>query len=272
MKILVIDRDELTAGFIRSRLEPVGHQITYIQNKSEIVDSITRQDSDIVFIDPSPVLNPKSLIVNIRRQIRYYPYIILMSDSFGFADALSFGLNDVLPKPVELNDIDRKVENGIRLLNIIRHMNDESEDFPSAGGVISKSAFNQLFFSCIDRADRYGERSFALFITMRNYKALAAQFGQSEADIATAKMAQHLVRLRRASDIIGQTRVFEYALLLLRPTYQTEPMDAANRFAEALSRCTDIPSVSGMEVELTISLIDLPAGDLLAEHTLNLRR
>lgn len=254
---------------MKSRLEPVGHTVTAIQNKGEIADNITRHDVDLVFIDPSPVTNPKPMIVSLRRQIRYYPYIVLVSDAFSLADALSFGLNDLLEKPLDMAALDQKVDNGQRLLSLIRHMNDDSEDFPSAGGVISKSAFNQLFFSCIDRADRYGERTFAIFITLKNYKPIAADYGIDEANIAAAKLAQHLVRLRRASDIIGQTRVNEYALLLLRPTYEAEPIEAANRFADALARCTDIATRT--EIEICVSLIDLPAGNKLIEHIVTLR-
>jgi GGDEF domain-containing protein len=150
-------------------------------------------------------------------------------------------------------------------------LSDDSEDFRSAGGVIAKSAFNQLFLSSIDRADRYGERAFMLFISIENYNHIGETLGMVEAEIATAKMAQHLVRLRRASDIIGQTHVNEYALLLLRPSTETEPQDAANRFAENLSRLTDIAIQPFMEVDFSVRLIDLPTGNLITQHKFTLR-
>ena len=85
-------------------------------------------------------------------------------------------------------------------------------------------------------------------------------------------MAKHLVRLRRQSDIIGQTRRNEYVLLMQRPAYETEPVDAANRFAEALSKCIDIAGSNPMmEVELTVSLMALPTGAITVAHTMPLR-
>jgi hypothetical protein len=42
--------------------------------------------------------------------------------------------------------------------------------------------------------------------------------------------------LRRQSDIIAQTGRNEFCLMLQRPLYETEPMEAANRFADALRR------------------------------------
>lgn len=271
MKILVIDRDEVTANLIRARLEPIGHEVTYLANKAEGVDTITHNDFDVVFIDPAPQTSLKPLIVSIRRHIRYYPYMVLMSPSMGLNDAISNGLNEILPKPFDPAHLDTVLDNAARLRGLYRHLSDDSEDFRSAGGVIAKSAFNQLFLSSIDRADRYGERAYMLFISIENYNHVGEKFGYQEAEIAAAKMAQHLVRLRRASDIIGQTRVNEYALLLLRPSTETEPRDAANRFAENLSRLTDMTTQPFMDIDMSVRLIDLPVANLIVNHKFTLR-
>lgn len=271
MKILVIDHDEMTANLIRARLEPIGHHVTYLANKSDGVDTIARNDFDVVFLDPSPQTNPKPLIVSVRRHIRYYPYMVLLSSNLELQDALGNGLNDILAKPFDPARLDTILENAARLQSLHRHLSDDSEDFRSAGGVIAKSAFNQLFLSSIDRADRYGERSFMLFISIDNFNHIAEMVNFQEAEIAVAKMAQHLVRLRRASDIIGQTRVNEYALLLLRPSTETEPQDAANRFAENLSRLTDMTPVPFFEIDISVKLVDLPVGNLIVDHKFTLR-
>lgn len=85
-------------------------------------------------------------------------------------------------------------------------------------------------------------------------------------------MAQHLVRIRRQSDIIAQIRENEYALLLLRPLNDSEPVEAANRFAEYLSKCVDLPTNPIMDVELSVTLMNLPQGKKLVEHKMTLRQ
>ena len=271
MKILVIDRDEMSANLLRSRLEPLGHQIFYSAIKAEGSVELGKSDYDMVIIDPSPLTNPKPMVVNIKRNIRYYPYMVLMSETIPNDAALGFGFNDFLAKPLDPVDLDRKVDNAASFLSIVRHLRDDSEDFPSAGGVIAKSAINQLFLSCIDRADRYGEKTYALFIGLRNYKVISHGVGQYEAEVAAAKMAQHIVRLRRASDIIGQISANEYALLLLRPVDEREPVEAAGRFAESLSRCDDIMSKPNMDVDISVALIEVPSGVKIVEHDLTLK-
>ncbi len=270
MKLLVIDRDSLSAQLMSARLTPLGHEVVHIPARPEGVDQLVRSDFDAVFIDPSPQTDLKPLVVNIRRQIRYTPYMVLMSETLGWRDALAHGLNGFLQKPLSGEALDHMVENAGRLLTRVRALSAENEDFPSAGGIIAKSAFNQLFLSCMDRADRYGERSYALFIHLETYKQIVAERGASVADIAVAGLAQHLVRLRRVSDIIGQTKTQEYALLLLRPQDENEPIEAANRFADQLSHAQDIAKICGMGVILTVSLMDLPTGAEVVRHVVTL--
>ena len=271
MKILVIDHDEVSARLLKSRLEPLGHDVTWLSDKTEGSLEASKADFEVVFIDPSPQTNPKPMVVNIRRHIRYYPYMILLSEKVDQEQALGFGFNDCIAKPLDPEELDRKIEGAQNFLNIVRHLRNGNEDFPSSGGIIAKSAINQLFLSCIDRADRYGERTYALFINLRNFKQIAVQTGPYEAEVAAAKLAQHIVRLRRASDIIGQIGRDEFAILLLRPVDEKEPLEAAGRFADSLASCSDIMSKSNMQVDLSVNLVEIPSGQKLAEHTVTLK-
>jgi len=273
MQILVIDRDEVASNLIKSRLEPYGHRVMIQADKtSEALAAAAQMDWDAIFFDPSPLTNPKPIVQNLRRGMRRYPYMILLSSTLGMKEALTSAMNDFVAKPIDQTTLDVKLENAARMTALLRHMGDDTEDFKSAGGIIAKSAFNQLFLSCIERADRYAEQSFLMFFSIANYKAIAARDGEVEAEIAVAKMAKHLVHIRRQSDIIGQTRVNEYVLLLQRPAYETEPVDAVNRFAEALSKCNDIAASSPLlEVDLNVSLVALPTADLVVEHNFTLR-
>src|SRR5690606_15726197 len=112
-------------------------------------------------------------------------------------DALKAGANDLMVKPLDASHLDVMMKNAKRLTSLMGKLGDESEDFPSAGGVIAKSAFNQLFLSGVDRADRYAERSFMLFINIDNRDEIIEQEGAYAAEYATAKLSQYLVRLRR---------------------------------------------------------------------------
>jgi CheY-like chemotaxis protein len=269
MKILVIDRDTLVTQLVRSKLETAGHIIVEETVKNNAIERLQREDFDAIFFDPAPLNNARPVVLGIRRSVRNYPYIVLTTSLMEESEALKCGANDVMIKPLDANELENKIQNGRRLTKLIERIGDDSEDFPSAGGVIAKSAFNQLFLSCIDRADRYGERAFMLFIGIKDYDNLLAMDGAYAVEFATAKLSQYLVKLRRQSDIIAQTKKAEYCLLLQRPQYESEPMDAANRFADALGGFEDIYNSSSSNIEVYVRLIDLPIGALHANHILS---
>lgn len=267
MRVLIIDHDQVKAQVIRSKLEGLGYTVDYEPVKDNAVERIRHGDYGIIFIDPAPLTSARPVILNIRRSIRQYPYIFLVCDETTQSEAIKAGVNDVLSKPINPEDLDNKMVNAQRLRTRIEHIGNHEQDFPSAGGVIAKSAFNQLFLSAIDRADRYAEKSYILFISISNYSDILDVDGPYHADYAVAQLSQFLVRERRQSDIIGQTDKHEYALLLQRPTYETEPLEAAQRFATVLDGPNDIQTMASVSPEITVRLLELPTGKNLAEYT-----
>ncbi len=267
MKMLVIDREEITAELMRSRLEPLGHKIEQEEVKNNAVERLRSEHFDMIFIDPAPLTSSRPLILNLRRATTQYPYIVQMGD-LELMEAIQSGANEKLSKPVDPEALDKAVENARHLIAQVKRIGDDSEDFPSAGGIIAKSAFNQLFLSAIDRADRYGERTYVVFIGMKNYQTIFESEGAYNAEYLAAKLSKYLVRLRRQSDIIAQTEKGEFALLLQRPLYETEPMEAANRFAEAIMDASDLFKADGAAPEFYVRLIDLPGGNRIIQHSI----
>ncbi len=266
MKILVIDRDTLSTQLVKSRLEAKGNTLIEEPVKNNALERLEKEEFDTILFDPAPLNNARPIVLGIRRAVRNYPYIVLMSQDMSLDDAIRSGANEVLIKPLDAGKFDGLIKNAERMTNLITRIGDEREDFPSAGGVISKSAFNQLFLSALDRADRYGERSYLVFIGIKNYKEILDMDGPHAASYSTAKLSQYLVRLRRQSDIIAQTGKSEYCLMLQRPQYETEPLEAASRFAEALAQLDDIASSDRATVDVHVTLLDLPVGTKHVEH------
>lgn len=266
MKILIVDREDITTQLMTTRLSPLGYKITQEPVKNNALERMTAEGFDIVFLDPAPLTSARPLFLNLRRATRAYPYLVQMGAEVTRAEAIQSSANDCLSKPVDPGALDSILDNAKSLISLIKRIGSTEEDFPSAGGIISKSAFNQLFLSAIERADRYGERAFVVFISVSNYRDIMAREGTTAADYAAAKLSQFLVRLRRQSDIIAQTEKFEFALLLQRPLYETEPAEATNRFTEAVAGQNDLFSAGEVKPEITLRLVDLPVGAQIMEH------
>lgn len=266
MKILINDHEAAATELLASRMRQAGHTVVVEANRAQALSLLQSDEFGAVLIDPTPQTQFLQVVMPLRREAKGYVYVMLTGKEIIPREALIAGANDVYAKPYNLGDVENRLQNMDRLQRLLRNLGDTREDFPSAGGVIAKSAFNQLFLSCIDRAARYGERSYALFMSVANYKRLQADFGQSVADFAAARLASHLVQIRRQSDIIAQTGQAEYALLLQRPVFETEPMEAANRFALALKKLSDYGDTDGRDVTIRLDLVELPTGALPVNH------
>jgi DNA-binding response OmpR family regulator len=266
MKILINDHEAAATELLASRIRQTGHTVVMESNRQDALARLENEEFGAVIIDPAPQTQLRQVVTPLRRSGRGYLYIMLTGAGASIKDALAAGANDIFAKPYDMGEIETRLQNMDRLQRLIRHIGDEREDFPSAGGVIAKSAFNQLFLSCIDRAGRYAERSYVLFMQVANHKRILADHGDQAARFTAAKLASHLVNLRRQSDIIAQTGQAEFALLLQRPIFETEPIEAANRFALSLKKLTDYGAHPGAEVVLRLDLVELPSGALPVSH------
>lgn len=267
MKILVVDREAIVTQLIRSRLEAQGHTVIEEPSKNNIQKHLEQDDFDVVMFDPAPLNDARPVVLSARRYAKNYPYIVLLSQNEDPSIAIRAGVNDMMVKPLGNQHLDTVIANAERMVSLVNRMGDESEDFPSAGGVIAKSAFNQLFLSSLDRADRYGEKTFLLFIGMNNFKEVIDMDGPYAAEYTSARLSQSLVRLRRQSDIIAQTGKGEYCLMLQRIQHENEPVEAAKRFAEAITNVKDMraPETDG-DIEIYVSLVHIPSGEVKAAH------
>jgi len=269
MKILVNDQDAAVMQKMRAILEPLGHEVTEVAVRNDALALLEKEVFEVVICNPTPLPHARPVVLSIRRHGRNYPYIILISPDLTPADVIKDGANNVLRPDFSADQLTEIVESGGRLRHLVQRIGDESEDFRSAGGVIAKSAFNQIFLSALERADRYAEQAYLLFISITNYHNIQQTEGPYASDYAMARLSQFLVRERRQSDIIAQTAKNEFCLMLQRPLYQTEPTDAANRFGEALKQLTDMSSTPTMSVDLAVRLITIPVGTLVTQHVLH---
>ena len=222
MKILIIDRDELTSQMISSRLAAdEGIVVVTEAVKSEAIERLEKESFDVVMVDPNPMKDAQAMIMNIRRTSQSYPYIVVLGKSLNLDMVANMGANNYATKPLDPQQIKDVIRSAETLQNFSLLLADASEDFPSAGGVIAKSAFNQLYLSAIDRGWRYAEKAYVLSVSVDNYEEIKTLDGDHHATYGVSKLAHHLVKLRRQSDVIGQVEENKYSLLLQRTAHDT---------------------------------------------------
>ncbi len=265
-KILILDDDTKSAVALQTMLEEMSHEVMAGPTKDAVVQA-RQHEFDMVLLGWEQAEGLQNLIRKIRGRVDHYIYVQVVSEVIDYNGAILAGANSAMQKPVKFEDLEKSLAAAKLIGDLIRRIGDDREDFPSAGGVIAKSAFNQLFLSAADRANRYGEQTYILFIAVENYREILEMDGPYAADYAVAMLSRHLVQMRRQSDIIGQTAKYEYALLLQRPMYEMEPIEATNRFVSTLADCSDIASSGSHSVEISVTLVAVPTGHKLASQS-----
>lgn len=268
MEILVIDRESLTNQLISSKLGARGHKVIAEPNKNTAFDMIKEGTFDCVMLDPSPLAEARPVVIGVWKNTRteIKPYLILLSKTATAEDAIVAGTNDVLNKPLSTQALEEKIGNAERLLEICRMLARE-DNVHSSGGMIGKAAFNQLFLSAVDRAFRYGERSLIIFVTVTNHdEALQAAGGEAAYEETVVKLTEKMTFMRRQSDVIGRLGKESFGILLQRPQYESEPIDAINRFSELLDKFYQGFENKDAAPKLHFRLVELPQGAMHAER------
>jgi len=263
MKILIIDRDDISSEMMRTKLSEMGHECIVESVKNDGVERVSQDKFDLVFVNPSPMKDSQALALNLRRNSRTPLYLTLLAsegEEVEYNEVMAAGCNDFFQKPIDPSALDMKIASVMRLQYYSNKLADMREDFPSAGGIIAKSAFNQLFLSALDRGGRYKERTYILIISIDNYEEIKDLDGNYNAEYSASKMANIVANIRRMSDIIGQIGINEYSLLLQRTKDENEAVDAAKRFSSVLDEAADIVPSGGHKVHMSVSLLHLPSG------------
>lgn len=268
MKVLIIDRDRLTTQILHAKLEELAHEVHIEQTKNNALDLIKEKPFHAVIFDPAPLTDSRPFVLGMRRVLPQgkYPYILLCSHSVNGEICSKAGANDYISKPVNIEELVEKMSNADRYAALSEYMGDFEQDYNYHNGVIQKSAFNQLYLSSIDRADRYGDKTFLIFFVADNYQQMAEEEGVEAADTTFQKLSSYIIKLRRQSDLLGQTGRNEYCLMLQRPVHDQEPLEAANRFHDTLQMFEGMVSPKGTPISVRIKLIALPSGEKLAER------
>lgn len=270
MKILIIDRDEAHTQQMSKRLESMGYDVLVESKRDVAAQTLARENVGLVFIDPAPLSEPKQAISALRNAAQSNPYIVMMGHE-AKEDWLSTGVNIYIEKPLSGDTVESTALHAANFINLKNKLANIDKDFPSGGGIIAKSAFNELFLSAIELADRRGDSTYCLFIGIENYKEILASESEYSIKQTTARLAHTLAKVRRQSDILAQTDDAEYVIMFLGASKIDEPEEATHRFIETFSSMTDMTSGEVSPVELSFHLIEIPTGVCYVEKIFRLQ-
>jgi hypothetical protein len=264
MKIMLLDRDRETVEMFESVCGKMADvELTIEPIKNNAIEAVRAEQYDGVFFDPAPQNEEmRAFMIGSRRGSPFYTPINVMSHQLSKEEAAKVGANDFLPKPLTEEKILKSIENLKNLSGFHRQLTDTTLDFPSKDGVISKSAFLQIFISALDRADRYGEETYLTLATVANADDIRQSKGDEIADQVCANLKKYTMRIRRLSDIAGHTAVNQLCLMLMRPANSDEPKMAIERFADSMEEYAELVSVDDAKAVVNVKMMAIPSGEI----------
>ena len=264
-KVMVVDRDRDTVDLVETVIDNIGlTQIVFEPVKNKAIEQIREEKFNAVFFDPAPNTEElRAFVIGVRRENKNYVPVTVMSRQVSRDEARACGVNNFLPKPLDLEDFKGKIKNMKNLTDLIARLNDDHGEFVSRDGVISKTALAQIFLSCLDRADRYGEETFLIFVRIDNIHDIESLYGEESAEIISDKLKKYTVKIRRLSDIVGRTAINELCLMIVRPMNKNEPIMAVNRFADSMMEYADLISAGNAKAQISVHMMAIPSGKIL---------
>jgi PleD family two-component response regulator len=266
MKILIIDRDQLTTQLLQSRLQNEGHEVVSEPIRKQALELLAANHSfDVIMIDPAPLPSVRQVTLPLRwEQREHYFYILQLSHSPEPDEVTQAGLNDVIAKPFDWQDVAEKMTNAERLVTLMKYLSTTPE-IHSDGTIFGKRAFYQLVLSALDRAYRYDEKGFLMLIQISNVDKLREKLGSEGLKPLQEKMEAFLSTLHRRSDYLGHIDKASYALLIMRPAISSEPLDAVDRIGLALREFQNTLTADE-HMDFLIQLWALPSASVMREY------
>ena len=272
MKILLVDRDETSTGLVQSYLKDKGHEVIVEPDRNRIFDHGDLDEFGAMFLDLSTQTSSIKFIADLKSRLNEKPYIVLMSQEGNEKEAYKASANAFLKKPVDKNALYDLIEQSQIFKGLASKLRDPDKNFPYHKGIISNTALNELFLASLDRTARYTENSMFLVFSLKNSAQIREDYGEKVEKQASDWVANHIIRLRRQSDIMAQTDDNEHMILIQRPIYKDEPIDAAQRFRASFLQSSDIdmPEAGGKPLKLNINIrvINLPSARKIMDETI----
>lgn len=271
-KVLIADRDRLTAQTVENILHEHKCEPVTELSKDDAIRRISQEDFPFVIVDPSPQPNVRPAIIAFRRNAAMngnYTYITVASRDRTFDDSLSKGANNFIKVPVKKSELTEIITDGQRFLRFYNFLktNEESDGIPNVGSMMGRTAVIQVLLSSIDRADRYGEKTYILQTELEYVDELRDAMGANLFEQFYNGFTKEVIRVRRQSDLFGRLKESLFSIIMQRPISDREPIDAAARMHQNLQRFIDnATEFSQFPIRMVMRSMAIPTGKIVAEH------
>ncbi len=226
MNILIVDDEPGTLALVAAAVERLGHRALQAADAEEAWPLFASERPDVVITDwAMPGMDGTELARKIRNDTEpAYTFLMILTgqaDENAAREAMRAGADDVLAKPLEPAELERKLIAAERVTAMHRRMLEDARRDALTGAGNRLRLIEDLTATCA-RVERYG------------HAYCIAIFGIDGDDEAMRGAGRALGKAIRAGDVLYRSGAHEFAALL-----PEQALDTARLTAERLRRAAE---------------------------------
>jgi diguanylate cyclase (GGDEF)-like protein len=182
-------------------------------------------------------------------------YIILLSacdERQAKHEALRTGADDYLVKPYDVDELEARVRNGVRISKLQERLR-RAALTDGLTGLSNHAEFRELIRREFARTQRYGGVVALLMLDLDHFKAVNDTFGHETGNVVLQDVARLLRGLVRDTDIVARYGGEEFTVICPE-TSVDDAAQLAERIRDTLGRELRVPSCSDLAVTVSIGV------------------
>jgi two-component system, cell cycle response regulator len=272
MKVLVVDREELSTRILAKKLENWGYTPYTAHNVYEAERILEREFIHLVITEIDlPDKSGKELVSFVRAMRRpRYVYIIILTgitETTLLLETLGSGADDLLRKPLNVFEMRLRIKAAKRMLNLEDELR-EGAGTDGTTGLVNLNSFSQFFRFIIAGNGRMNTQGALMFFHVENYWAVREEHGYKASEHMMRALSTMCDQAVRAADLVTRLDDSTFGLCLQNTVWPTCRIVGENIETRANSAAL-VYEGADLQPRLRIETANFPNGDMSHEDILN---
>lgn len=272
MKVLVVDREELSARILAKKLENWGYTPYTARNAYEAERILERESIRLVITELDLPDKTGTDLVNFVRAMGRPRYIYVMiltgnTETTQLLDTLEAGADDLLRKPLNVFEMRLRIKGAKRMLNLEDELR-EGAGTDGTTGLVNLNSFSQFFRVIIAENRRMKTHGALMFVHVENYWAVREEHGYKASEHMMRALSAMFDEIVRTADLVTRLDDSAFGLCLQNTDWPTCRIVGEKIETRANSTAL-VYEGADLRPRIRIETANFPDGDMSHEDILN---
>jgi diguanylate cyclase (GGDEF)-like protein len=263
MRVLIADDDAPSRLLVCAAVERLGHECAEAGDGEEALARFHELGPDVVITDlEMPLLDGAGLVRHIRSAPDVaYAYVVVVtaqSDEAKTRDAMEAGADDLILKPIQPADLERKLIAAQRVTSLHRQLHRDARQ-DALTGIGNRLRLAEDIVALCGRVDRYGHAYCVVLLDVDRFKGYNDGAGHRSGDEVLRAVAEALAATIRSGDTLYRYGGEEFLVLLPEQSLEGATLAAERLRAAVEALGLEHPEGGAVTVSAGVAGLGSPA-------------